>query len=51
MKRFGGTVAAIVGAIGLVLLVAAILRFGATNMRRVEAESIQWKMNWMDRAR
>lgn len=48
MKKLSA-VFSILGAIGMIALVVLIVRFGSANMRRAEADSIQWRMEWASR--
>lgn len=49
MKKFISTLFSAIGIIAIVAIVALILRYGATNMRRVEAEAQTWRLTWASR--
>lgn len=43
MKKFTGFLA-ILGAIALLWMVGKVVNYGATNMRRVDAQAYAWKL-------
>lgn len=49
MKKFASIAMALAGAVAIAWIIFSIIRFGAANMRRVEMESISWRMSWADR--
>lgn len=41
----------IIAVTSVITIIFLIVRFGAYNMRRVNEQSISWKMEWMTRNR
>lgn len=49
MKKTLSILLAILGIASVLFVCTTIANYGATNMRRVEAQSIQYKMSWASR--
>ena len=49
MKKFMSTVMATIGIMAVALTIYFVINFGATNMRRVDEQSVRWRMDWSSR--